>query len=256
MLLRKITLLLLASSVLVLSGPVLAQTARTPSETVREFYKAMRERRFRDAFAMSIYKPAIEGLNQQEFEDLKPDFEKMAVAVSEKLPASVDVTGEQVSGDSATVFVKVIDSEGKQQIEPASLMKLDAVWILGDKDNQALVKKAGKQFFFNARIEAHHGDVQEMLTRIALAQVVYNQQHNNQYGNLAELIAAGLVPKDLEGPESTGYIFHVTRTVDGKTWYASSEPVEYGRTGRLSFFLDSSGVRSGDVGGKPLVVKN
>ena len=105
-------------------------------------------------------------------------------------------------------------------------------------------------------VNAHQSDVQDMLTRISLAQVVYSQGHNGQYGNTAELIAAGLIPKDLEGIESTGYRFQVVRPVDGKSWYATAEPAEYGRTGLLSFYLDASGVRSGDAGGKPLVVKN
>jgi hypothetical protein len=221
---------------------------------VREFYKAMRERKFREAFAMSIYKPAIDGLKAEEFEDLRPDFEKMAIAVNEKFPDKVDITGEQISGDSATVFVRVMDSDGKEKIEPASLIKINDYWILGDRDNLELVKKTGKQFFFEARISAHHNDVQDMLTRISLAEVVYNQQHNGQYGNLAELIMAGLVPKDLEGTESTGYRFHITRSTDGKTWNATAEPAQYGRTGRLSFFLDQAGVKSGDTGGKPLTV--
>jgi len=105
-------------------------------------------------------------------------------------------------------------------------------------------------------MNAHHSDVQDMLTRISLAQVVYAQGHNGQFGNTAELIAAGLIPKDLEGVESTGYRFQVVRPADGKSWYATAEPAEYGRTGRLSFYLDASGVRNGDAGGKPLVVKN
>ena len=37
---------------------------RSPSDTVREFYKAMREKRFREAFALSIYKPVIDGLSR------------------------------------------------------------------------------------------------------------------------------------------------------------------------------------------------
>src|SRR5213592_2470579 len=76
---------------------------RSPSDTVREFYKAMREKRFREAFAMSIYKPAIENLKPQEFEDLRPDFDNMAAAI----PDAVEIKGEQVSGETATVFVKV-----------------------------------------------------------------------------------------------------------------------------------------------------
>ena len=89
---------------------------RTPTETVREFYKAMREKRFREAFGLSIYKPAIEGLSTQEFDDLRPDFEKMAAAIPEK----VDLTGEQISGDAATVFVKVKDGEAAEQHEQSA----------------------------------------------------------------------------------------------------------------------------------------
>jgi hypothetical protein len=220
---------------------------RSPSDTVREFYKAMRARKFREAFAMSIYKPAIEGLKPEEFEDLRPDFEKMAAAI----PDQVDISGEQTSGDVATVFVKVKDADNPEQSEPLTLIRVDGVWIVGDKENQEIVRKAGKDFFFNARISTHHSEVQEMLKRISLAQVVYNQQHNGQFGDLAALIATGLVPKDLESTDSTGYRFHVNVSRDGKSWTAAAEPAIYGRTGKLSFFMDQSGIRSADLAGKP-----
>ena len=228
---------------------------RSPSETVREFYKTLRERKFREAFSLSIYKPAIEPLKPQEFEDLRPDFEKMALAVSERIPEKVEVMGETISGDLATVFVKVLDSDGKEKMEPAGLMMIDGAWVLGDRENLEIVKKAGKKFFFNARIDAHHGDVQDMLTRISLALLLYSQQHNGQFANLATLIAAGLLPKDLEGTESTGYRFRINVSADAKTWTAQAEPAEYGRSGRLSFFMDATGVRSSDTGGKPLSPK-
>jgi hypothetical protein len=221
---------------------------RSPSDTVREFYKAMREKKFREAFAMSIYKPAIEPLKPQEFEDLRSDFDKMAAAIPEK----VNITGEQISGDVATVFVKVKDDENKEQSEPVTLIRIDGNWIVGDKENQEIVRKAGRGFFFNARIDTHHDEVQAMLQRISLAQVVYSQQHAGKFGDLPALILAGLIPKDLEGTESTGYRFHVTTSPDAKTWNASAEPAQYGHTGRLSFFMDASGVRSNDLGGKPL----
>lgn len=225
---------------------------RSPSETVREFYKAMRERRFRDAFALSIYKPAIESLSLQEYNELVPDFEKTAIAVAERIPENLQFTGEQISEDSATVFLKVLDTEGKEKLELATLIKDNNIWILGDRENQQLVKKAGKRFFFDARIDAHHNDVQDMLTRISLAQVVYSQQHAGEFADLTTLISSGLVPKDIEGTGSTGYRFRVTVTANRKGWSAAAEPAEYGRSGKLSFFLDSTGVRSGDVGGKPL----
>lgn len=224
------------------------QPQRSPTDTVREFYKAMREKRFRDAFSLSIYKPAIDPLKNQEFEDLRPDFDKMAAAI----PEQVNLTGEQISGDLSTVFVKVKEGDKPEQAEPVSLIRFNGAWIIGDKENQEIVKKAGKQFFFNARIDTHHDEVQAMLTRISLVEIVYSQQHNGMFGDLATLIAAGLLPKDLEGTETTGYRFHVNVASGGKTWSAAAEPAQYGRTGRLSFFLDPSGVRSNDRGGKPL----
>ena len=225
----------------------------SPTETVRLFYKTMRERKFKEAFAMSIYKPAVEPLTPKEFEDLRPDFEKMAAAI----PEQMDLSGETISGDLATVFVKVKETaETAEKSEPIALVQNNGVWIIGDRENEAIVKKAGKNFFFTARIDTHHNDVQDMMTRITLAQVAFSQQHNGQYGGLTELITAGLLPKDLEGSESTGYMFHVVRSPDGKSWYATAEPAQYGRSGKLSFYLDAKGVKSGDVGGKPLVVKN
>ena len=222
--------------------------ARSPSDTVREFYKEMRDKRFREAFALSIYKPAIDGLKPEEFNDLRPDFEAMAAAIPEK----VDLTGEQISGESATVFVKVKDSDTGDQAEPVSLIRVDGSWIIGDRDNQEIVRKAGKEFFFNARIDTHHQEVQNMLQRIGLAEVVYGQQHNGQFGDLPGLISAGLVPKDLEGTQSTGYRFHVVLSPDRKSWTAAAEPAQYGRTGKLSFFMDNTGVKSRDEGGKPV----
>ena len=252
---RNRVIIILLLTVLLAPG-VLGQTPRTPTETMREFYRMMREKKYREAFGISIYRQAIEGLSTQEYEDLKPDFDKMAVAVSERIPEKVDITGEQISGDAATVFVKLVDSDGKERVEPASLIKIDNAWIVGDRENLEMVRKEGKKFFFEARINAHHSDVQDMLTRISLAQVAYAGTHSSQFGNMAELITAGFLPKDIEGSDTTGYRFQVVRAPDGKSWYATAEPAQYGRTGRLSFYLDSSGVRSGDAGGKPLPLKN
>lgn len=238
------------------STAVAQNPPRTPTETTRDFYRLMREKKYREAFAMSIYQPAMEGLTAQEFEDLRPDFDRMAQAIAEKLPAAIDVGGEQISGDHATVFVKVLDPDGKEKVEPATLIKLSNAWIVGDHESLDLVKKSGKKFFFEARITAHHNDVQDMMTRISLAQVLYSQSHEGKFGNMAELIAAGTIPKDIEGIETTGYRFQINRSADGKSWFATAEPAQYGRTGRLSFYLDARGVRNGDVGGKPLPVKS
>lgn len=221
---------------------------RSPSDSVRGFYNLMRERKFREAFALSIYHPAIEGLKPAEFDDLRPDFERLASAIPEK----VNISGEQINGETATVFVRVKDEENKEQAEPVALIRVNGKWIVGDKENQEIVRKAGSEFFFNARIDTHHSDVQALLQRISLAQLVYSQQHAGKYGDMPALIVAGLIPKDLERTETTSYRFRITVSPDGKSWTASAEPAQYGRTGRLSFLLDQSGVRNGDVAGKPL----
>ena len=243
------TVSILTSLLLVISFAVPSRAqASTPTEAVRQFYKALSEKRFRDALMATALKPATEGLSASEFEELRPDFERMATDADK-----VQLTGEQISGETATVFVKVAEGDSPEQAEPVTLMRSGGSWIVGDKDNQEVVRKGGKDFFFKARVDTHHGEVQAMLQRIMIAEAAYSQQHNGKFADLAGLIAAGLVPKDLEATDSTGYRFHVTVSADGKSYTAGAEPAVYGRTGRLSFSLDQSGIRSGDAAGKPLL---
>src|SRR5882762_295815 len=149
-----------------------AQAQRTPSDTVRAFYKAMHDHRFKEAWALTIYKPAVEGLNAQEMEDLRPDFEEKAAAI----PDPVEISGEQISGDIATVFVKVpiSDSTPQNTSQPVTLIKSGGGWIIGDEANQAIVKKAGRRFFLDALITQHHIDMEELLKRVIAVQVVFS----------------------------------------------------------------------------------
>jgi len=249
---RSCSIAFLVSSLLLTTAAAqaIAQTGPvSPSDTVRAFYKAMRERRIREAFAMSIYKPAIEGLKPEDFADLQPDFEKMASTV----PATVELNGEQISGDFATVFMKVTDADKVEQAVPVALLRINGSWIIGDKQSQEIVDKSGKDFFFTARIETHHNEVLDLLRRILVVQLAYHQQHNGVFADLPTLISVGLLPKDIEGTESTGYRFHITLGKDAKSYIAGAEPARYGRTGRLSFSIDQTGnIKSADNGGKPL----
>ncbi len=223
--------------------------ARPPTEVVREFYKALREKRFREAFAMSVYRPAVETLSAEEFAELRPDFEKIAGVVPEK----IEVSGEQISGDTATVFGKFTGEDASGTLKPVTLLRAaDGTWILGDKESQEAIKGAGKDFFFKVRIETHHTEVHSLLRRIATAQFIYNSQHGGAFADLATLIQTGLVPQDVQTTESTGYRFHLTLGKNGKGYKAGAEPVRHGRTGLLSFYMDQSGEISGkDTGGKP-----
>ncbi len=231
---------------------VLAQTAstpaRTPGETVREFYKALHEKRFRDALSISIYKSAIEGMSQKEFDELRPDFEAMSLGANK-----LEVAGEQISGETATVFVKVPDDNGEVQTSKVELIRSGGIWIVGNGDDEKAIKQAGKDYFLRIRIQTHEEEVKVMMERIIKAQLVYSSQNNGLYAEIPVLVKAGLLPPDIESTASTGYRYRLTLASDKKTYFAQAEPAQYGRTGRLSFHLDSTGVfQKKDAGGKPL----
>lgn len=85
------------------------------------------------------------------------------------------------------------------------------------------------------------------LWTISAVETEYKAKHST-YGSLEELLAAKMIEKDLL--ESPNYKFEFTATPDGFT--VSAVPTEYGKTGKLSFFLDQMGqIRGGDHAGAP-----
>ncbi|HKP72693.1 MAG TPA: hypothetical protein VJT82_07130 [Pyrinomonadaceae bacterium] len=234
-----------------LAGTASAQTpqARTPTETVREFYKALRERRFRDAFALSIYQPAVEGLSAEEFEELKPEFENLA----RNLPDTYEISGEQVSGETAEVFTKV----GGADSPPTPLIRVNGVWLYGDRESMDIVKREGKEFFPNTRIKVHHDEVSRILQSITAAQTLYYAQHGGLFADLAALMQSKpALREDIEASDTLGYKFRLTLGKDGKSYTVNAEPLRYGRTGRLSFHVYQADINraiteSKDTGGKP-----
>ena len=219
----------------------------SPSAVVRAYYTALKESRFRDAMLMSILRPAVESLSAEELKDFQTDFARLSPTV----PADFEITGEQLSGEDATVFVKT--GEGKElKVEPVYLIRERGAWVIGDREGAAVVKKQGKKFFAEQRIVVHESDAEDMLRRIQAAQLAYALQHSGGYGDLAALVRAGYVPQDILGTETTGYRFTVNVSPDARSYTARAEPERYGRTGRLSFHLDHSGIQKKDVGGKPL----
>ena len=226
-----------------------AAAARTPSEVVREFYRAMREKRFRDALALSIYRPAVDGLSPQEFEELRPDFERLAGVVLRE----VVIGGEQLSGDTATVFGKFTEEDLSEAPKPVTLIREGGAWVVGDRAGLEAVRALGKNYFFEARITTHHSEVESLLRRLAAVQMAYSGKHGGVYGDLAALVREGLMPADVLTPDSTGYRVYVKLDKNGKSYTAGAEPVRYGRTGRLSFHLDAKGqLKSKDAGGKAI----
>jgi len=245
------TIALLAVTLFACPSGVGAQTQRGPSDVVREFYKAMREHRYKDAWSVTIYKPAVEGLNAEEMEDLRADFEEKA----SKIPAQVEITGEQINGKVASVFVRIPAAENTPQTtsEPVTLINSGGAWIIGDETNQAIVKKAGRRFFLDALITEHESDIEDLLKRLIAVQFVYSQQHAGAFGDLPALVSTGLISADAGDPKAIGYNFHITVAKDGKSYVAGAEPTRYGHTGKLSFWMDQTGnIKSADNGGKPL----
>ena len=231
------------------SSPSLAQP-RTPSDVVREFYKAMREHRFKEAFVLTIYKSAIDGLNAEEMELLRPGFEEKAAAI----PAAIEIAGEQISGNNATVFVRVPAEAASPQVtsQPLNLIKAGDSWIIGSEADQAEVKKAGRRYFLDALIGEHEGDVEDIFKRLLIWQNIYSQQNGGRFGDFPALIQAGMLGANVIDPKLSGYNFRITVGKDGKTYVATAEPAQYGKSGKQSFWMDQTGaIKSGDKGGKP-----
>ena len=228
-----------------------AQAQRGPSDVVREFYKAMREHRFKEAWALTIYKSAVDDLNAEEMEDLRPDFEQKAAQV----PEQIEITGERIQGNIATVFVKVPVTDSTPQVtsEPVNLLSAGGGWVIGTESDLAEVKKKGRRFFLDALIEEHENDIEDLFKRLLAVQLVYSQERKGQLGDLQALIGANLVAKESGDPKAIGYNVRVTVTPDGKGYIATAEPTRYGHTGKLSFWMDQTGnIKKADNGGKPV----
>jgi hypothetical protein len=228
------------------------QTQKSPSDVVREFYKAMREHRFKDAWSMSVYKPAVAGLTADEMEDLRPFFEVQAAPIPEQL----QIDDEKIEGSTARVFVRVPPGDASPQLtsRPVDLIKAGGDWIIGTLAEQDTVKKAGSRYFLDALIEINQDNMADTLKRLIGMEAVYAQANKGAYGDVKALVAAGLMSDDMFDPKLAGYNFHLT--IDGKSYFATAEPVHYGRTGKLSYWMDQTGaIKSADNGGKPLAIK-
>ena len=222
-----------------------ALNSRTPSDVVRDFYKALYERRFRDAFAMSVLRPAFEALGPAEFEELRADFEAMATT------ANVAVVGEQISGDMADVFIRTSGANSSEQPVIVNLFREGGAWVVGKREEQEAVRRDARNFFFNARIETHHEEVKAILQRIAAAQFAYSAQNGGLFADLQTLIQQNLVPAGSVAPETTGYRYTLNLARDRRRYHVTAEPLRYGRTGRLSFHMEQNTIRSRDTGGRP-----
>src|SRR6267378_4518907 len=228
-----LTIAVLAAFCACAHGVSAQSTQRTPSDVVREFYKAMREHRFKDAWSMTIYKPAVEGLTAEEMEDLRSTFEEQAAHI----PEQVEITGEQIEGNAAKVFVKLPAADSTPQVtsQPVTLINSGGAWIVGDEANQAIVNKAGRRYFLDAVIDVNQNAIEDFLKNLVGLEAIYALAHDGAFGDLKALVGAGLMSDDVVDPKSTGYSFRLTIATDSKSFVAGAEPTRYGHTGKLSF---------------------
>jgi hypothetical protein len=222
----------------------------SPADTVRFFYKYLREKKFRDAIFLTNLRPAVEGLTDTELKEFQVDFEAIAAIV----PEQVQINGEIVTGDTATVTAKLPDEDDKLQVQEIKLRRSGEIWVILSVDEEAekRIKKEGKNYFYALRIETHEDEARQMLDRISKAQMVYSLQNSNLYGEIGQLVTAGFLPSDALSADSTGYKYSVKLSVDKKTYSAKAEPAEYGKTGRLTFMVELNGKQQPHLTSKDL----
>jgi hypothetical protein len=239
---RFVTVLtLLIALCVALVCPVVAQGDDSPTSIVKKFYQQLHARKYLEGFSLSVYSPAVETLSPDEVRELEPEFTRIAAGI----PESIETSGEQISGETATVFIKM---PGVPQPQEITLVKIDGRWRVGDKDTWKLAKRQGRDFFFNARISVSENEAVDWLDEIFGAETIYLRA-KSQFTTLEELIKLGGVSQQLA---ESGYRFELKLSDEGKSFSVTAVPAQYGHTGRRSFFIDQTGVmRVEDRKGQP-----
>jgi hypothetical protein len=238
------------STLLLLVAAAPAQkNSNSPTDTVITFYRALKEKRYVEGFRHSVYRSAVEGLTPAELQDLEPDFARTFSAIPDKIEPS----GENTTGETATVSLKFGGAEEPQQV---ALVRVGSEWLVGDRETLAVVNSQGRAFFFSARMLVNEGEAYEMLQRIIGAETIYSRKFEGKNAPLQELIRLGGVPEDIEDGESGGYRFALTLSADEKSFFVTASPTAYGKTGKISFYADVSGVRGEDLKGQLATVRS
>ena len=228
----------------------------SPADTVRVFYRKLREKKIREAIFLTNLRPAIEGLTDTELKEFSVDFE----AVAAHVPPEIEINGEIISGDSATVTAKLPgENLDKPELQEIRLRRENDVWVILTVDEAAekQIKQEGKNYFYTLRIETHQDEAKAMLDRISKAQMAYASQHGNTFGEIRALIESGFLPPDVTSSESTGYVYAVTLTDKKTKYFATATPAVYGKSGKLSYLVvlnekSSPVLTSEDNSGKPM----
>jgi hypothetical protein len=218
----------------------------SPSETVTSFYSLLREQKYAEGFALSVYADAVAGLSPEEITELTPDFQ----ATFTSIPASIRITGEKATGDTATVMADF----GSGVAQPVDLVKEGGRWLIGDRDSLKIVKREKSAFFFNTRIEVNQNVAYNVVKSILYAEDSYLQQ-TKTVGTIDDLVKAKLLPETLRTGIAGGYRYATQAGSGQGQYFVTAVPDRYGRTGKLSFYADATGIRSADKNGGPADAK-
>ncbi len=105
-----------------------------------------------------------------------------------------------------------------------------------------------------APLKANEAAAKSELRTLVSAEATYRATAGDgRYGTLDELIKAGLISK--EAIERYGY--EIELIVSANKFEATAVPLEYGKSGNFSYFVDESAVvRGGDHGGGPATISD
>src|SRR5215216_601094 len=131
---KRIAIIIFALLLVVAETSAQKQTS-SPSDTVIHFYQALKQKQYIEGFRHSIYRKAVEGLTPGELQDLEPDFAQTFSAIPDK----IEPRGEQITGDTAVVFLKFDGMDAPQQV---ALIRVNGEWLVGDKESFTEVNRS------------------------------------------------------------------------------------------------------------------
>ena len=240
------------------SGAQISDAQNSPTQIVKSFYRNLKEQRFREALMLTNWRAAVETFTPQEAEDLRGNFKYLSAQ------ANIEVTGEQLSQTAASVFVKGVEAQSREtKVEEVRLRRENGNWVivLGDAETEAALKREGKNYFYRLWMENRHREAEFLLEDIYKAELIYSlTTGGGTFTDLNTLVAKKLLSADILGAE-VGYRFRVQLAPDKSKYSVSAEPLAYGKTGKLSFLLETGKdgkpvLKSSDTGGAPYAVKN
>lgn len=239
----------------------------TPGETIQEFYRLLREKKYVDAFRLHVCAPAVEGLSSEDAAELEDEFAKLAGGI----PSKIEVGGESVLGNDATVFVKVpagekVDGQQPYLSVPVNLVLSEGIWLIGDRETQALAHFHKGRFFslsrsgtFTAMLDNEEKAAKAITSLIDIEQF-FAQRHEGKYGTFQELMNSGIVKRSdlslmleqLQDGEYYGYRFEVEFSANRKSYTLFATPIQQNIDGRYSYIADIEGVKFRNYGGQKL----